>query len=111
MNDAVRIAPAFAGARTGARLPDRVEARAAGVLLALALMAVGGCAIVPSDPALRAEFQEVNDPAEPAMRAIFSFNRVVDQVALKPAAAIYRTFVPDPVRGRASINSILRGTL
>jgi len=102
MNDAVRIAPAFAGARTGARLPDRAMARKAGVLLACALMAVGGCAAVPTDPALRAEFQEVNDPAEPAMRAVFGFNRVVDQVAIKPAAAIYRTFVPDPVRGKVT---------
>jgi phospholipid-binding lipoprotein MlaA len=55
-----------------------------------------GCATMP-DPADKeavAEFKEINDPGEPAMRAIFEFNLALDKMVLKPAAEFYKGFVP-----------------
>ena len=52
----------------------------------------------PSDQEAVAEFKEINDPAEPAMRAIFEFNRVLDKAFLKPAAEFYKGFLPPPLQ-------------
>ena len=67
--------------------------------LALAVIAVilSGCATSP-DPKNReavAEFERVNDPAEPTMRAIFGVNEALDSVILKPVAKVYKDVMPD----------------
>jgi phospholipid-binding lipoprotein MlaA len=48
----------------------------------------------PSDKEAVAEFNEINDPGEPAMRAIFEVNLVLDKLLLKPAAEFYKGFMP-----------------
>ncbi|HEX6144198.1 MAG TPA: VacJ family lipoprotein [Geminicoccaceae bacterium] len=48
-------------------------------------------------PQLHAQENEP-DPLEPANRAIFSFNEVIDGLLIKPAALIYRGVVPELVR-------------
>lgn len=55
----------------------------------LAAIFLGGCASA----------RNPKDPLEPLNRNIYEFNRVVDKVALKPAAKGYKAAVPPPVRG------------
>lgn len=50
---------------------------------------ISGCASKASNP---------DDPFEHFNRKVYAFNNVVDKVALKPAAKIYKTIVPGPVR-------------
>lgn len=66
----------------------------------LSLFLVSACATAPdpTDPEAVSEYRQINDPAEPANRAIFAVNEVVDMVVLKPAAGMYRDLVPPPVR-------------
>lgn len=77
-----------------------VISRFAASLLALAV--VSGCASRPpaDDVEARAEWEQVNDPLEPANRAIFEFNQVVDRALLKPLATGYRKAVPQFGRDR-----------
>ena len=63
-----------------------------------AALTVTACAHVPVDPDPRAEYDKVNDPAEPTNRAIFAGNRFVDRHVLKPVANAYVDYVPDRVR-------------
>jgi phospholipid-binding lipoprotein MlaA len=62
------------------------------------LLAVAACATPPSDPEERAEWEQVNDPLEPANRAIFDFNLTLDRYIMKPVATAYRDYLPEPVR-------------
>ncbi len=77
------------------------------LIVALAVFSLGACATAPdgSDPEAVAEYNEVNDPAEPTMRAIFAFNKTLDVVVLKPAASIYKDIVPD--KGRRAVHNFL----
>jgi phospholipid-binding lipoprotein MlaA len=61
---------------------------------------VTACAAVPdsSDPEAVAEYQEINDPLEPFNRAMFELNRGLDTLILRPAATLYRGFVPPPIQ-------------
>jgi len=61
---------------------------------------LAGCATAPSpqDREAVAEYEQINDPAEPAMRAIFEFNRGLDRYILKPIALVYKDYVPDPAK-------------
>jgi phospholipid-binding lipoprotein MlaA len=70
------------------------------VLISLALL---GCATPPdyNDAEAVAEFQEINDPAEPTMRAIFAFNQALDKTLLKPVANTYRSITSDKFRSKA----------
>ncbi|HCI46422.1 MAG TPA: hypothetical protein DFI00_03925 [Rhodospirillaceae bacterium] len=52
------------------------------------------------------EFGEVYDPIEPVNRQIFAFNDAVDEVALEPAAEVYRDTLPETIR--TGIANILR---
>ena len=80
--------------------PSRPIGSLASSALALALLA--GCATPPpaSDPEAVAEFQQTNDPFEPANREIFSFNEKLDKMAFKPVAEAYRDYVPQYARDR-----------
>lgn len=79
-------------------------ARNTGLALTVALAA--GCATPPAenDAEGLAEYNQINDPAEPTNRAVFSFNRGADDYAIKPAAQGYR-HIPEPVR--TSIHNFL----
>lgn len=70
------------------------------LVLALASMVLVGCATAPdrSDPEAMAEYQEINDPGEPTMRAIFAFNQALDKAILKPVANVYRETTPEKFR-------------
>jgi phospholipid-binding lipoprotein MlaA len=57
-----------------------------------------GCAEVPTDPEARAEYDRVNDPAEPTNRTIFAANQFVDRNALQPVARAYEDNVPSRIR-------------
>lgn len=64
--------------------------------VAALLILNGGCATAPN-PADReavAEFAAVNDPAEPTNRAVFAVNRGLDAAIVKPAATVYRDYLP-----------------
>jgi len=63
-----------------------------------AALTVAACAHVPVDPDARAEYDKVNDPAEPTNRAIFAGNRFIDRHILKPVANAYVDYVPDRAR-------------
>ena len=70
------------------------------LVLAFASVLMVGCATAPdsNDPEAVAEYQEINDPAEPTMRAIFAFNQALDTAVLKPVSNVYRNVAPDKVR-------------
>ena len=70
--------------------------RVLGAMVILGFMSA--CATAPTDPEELAEYNEANDPIEPANREIFDFNNWVDRNALKPVATAYRDTVPEGVR-------------
>ncbi len=63
-----------------------------GVLSALLSLTLVGCATVDNH----------HDPIEPVNRGIYSFNKGVDVMMLKPAAHLYDIFIPDFVSHRVS---------
>ena len=66
--------------------------------LALSLLAAGGCSQrAPATAACGNVAYQVSDPAEPANRAVFAFNRTVDDYLLAPVARGY-TALPDFAR-------------
>lgn len=73
-------------------------ARIALVLAALSALVLGGCASVPNDPEERKAYYKTNDPIEPINRAIFSFNRGLDAVILKPVASVYKQVLPQTLQ-------------
>ena len=81
-----------------ARVPHRGEFSSPVVALA-AVLALGACAEVPTDPAAREAYDEANDPAEPTNRVIFAGNQWLDRNALQPVARSYQDTVPEDVRG------------
>jgi phospholipid-binding lipoprotein MlaA len=70
---------------------------ASGIALALTL-ALAACAHAPADPEARADYERINDPAEPTNRVIFAGNKFVDDHALQPVARSYQDYVPGRVR-------------
>ena len=71
------------------------------VITAVLICGLNGCATPPpaSDKDALADFNETNDPLEPANRAIYAFNNGVDTVIMRPVAQAYRALIPAPVRG------------
>ena len=69
-------------------------------LLGLLSLMMAGCATAPNpdDAEAVAEYQEINDPAEPTMRAIFAFNQALDKTILKPVSKAYKEVAPEKVR-------------
>lgn len=59
--------------------------------LAVAGLILAGCS-VPDTPT------DIHDPYEPVNRAVHSFNKGVDTVAIRPASQVYGHIVPQPVR-------------
>ena len=69
--------------------------RRLGIILAVAAAsALSACTSLPEDPEARAETLALNDPAEPVNRAVFEFNRGVDNVLLRPISEAYRNVLP-----------------
>ncbi|NQU58310.1 MAG: VacJ family lipoprotein, partial [Rhodospirillales bacterium] len=70
------------------------------LVLAFTSLVLIGCATAPDskDPDAVAEYQEINDPAEPTMRAIFAFNQALDNAILKPVSNAYLHTAPEKVR-------------
>ena len=62
------------------------------VAMAVAATLMGGCASGDTGAA------EVWDPIETPNRFMFSLNRAVDIIALRPVAVIYRDWVPEPAQ-------------
>ncbi len=76
--------------------------RRGAVLAALfAVLLLAGCATRPEDPEDYADYQERNDPFEPANRAVFAFNMALDDIIVRPLAIGYRAVVPGAVRSAA----------
>lgn len=61
---------------------------------------LSGCATPPppTQPDALAEFQAVNDPAEPFNRAMYAVNTKLDTYVIRPAAVAYTDVLPDGVR-------------
>jgi len=72
------------------------------VIVLMAAVTLSACASTQNST----EFGEVYDPIEPVNRQIFAFNDAVDEVALEPAAEVYRDTLPETIR--TGIANILR---
>ncbi|MDT7837559.1 MlaA family lipoprotein [Aquabacterium sp. OR-4] len=68
-----------------------------GALLLLASLALGGCATLPSPSDGPGRLTQ-KDPFERFNRHVFAFNEGLDEVAIKPAALLYQSLVPQPLR-------------
>jgi phospholipid-binding lipoprotein MlaA len=68
--------------------------------LALAILLLAGCAEKPAanDPDGLADYNERNDPYEPANRKFYAINNALDKAVLHPAAVGYRAAVPMVIR-------------
>ena len=75
------------------------KARHSLVAMTAAAALLGGCSTGDTGAA------EVWDPIETPNRFMFSINRVVDIIALRPVAVIYRDWVPEPAQ--KSVRSFL----
>ena len=85
-------------------------------LAALTLLLLAGCAHAPGEERLAEQ-----DPLEGFNRGMWTFNRAVDTVALKPVTKVYRAVTPRPARRGLSrllanlsepysmINNVLQG--
>ncbi|MFN6953932.1 MAG: VacJ family lipoprotein [Acetobacteraceae bacterium] len=69
-------------------------------LCCLMALALAACATRPpaSEPEARAEFDANNDPLEPLNRGLFFVHEGLDTLVLRPAAEIYRVFLPPIIR-------------
>jgi phospholipid-binding lipoprotein MlaA len=69
-------------------------------LCCLAALALSACATRPpaSEPEARAEFDANNDPLEPLNRGLYFVHDGLDTLVLRPAAEMYRLFLPPIIR-------------
>lgn len=63
------------------------------VLALSALLWTSGC-VIQNTPEKIAQVEETNDPFEPTNRYIFEINRFLDEMFLKPVAAMYNAALP-----------------
>jgi len=63
-----------------------------------AILGLGACAEVPTDPVAREVYDEANDPAEPTNRVVFAGNQWLDRNAVQPVARAYQDNLPGGVR-------------
>ena len=89
--------PVIAKMPPTARRPWIARTRPSAVVLALPL-ALAACAHAPEDPEARAEYNRINDPAEPTNRTIFAGNKFLDDHAVQPVARGYQDYIPGGVR-------------
>lgn len=63
----------------------------------LACIFLSACSAPPSskDKIATAEYNELNDPAEPTNRMIFDFNQALDKAIFKPVASAYKNQTPN----------------
>lgn len=85
------------------RVEPRLSGRPGVLRPALALavaLGLGACAARPdpADPQAVAEFRANNDPLEPLNRGAYFVHDGIDTLVLRPAAEIYRIFLPPEVR-------------
>ena len=78
---------------------QRWRERNSGSRLAIVLLAailVTSCATAPNPKytAAVADYEILNDPAEPTNRAIFKFNKALDTAIFKPVATVYKDYTP-----------------
>ncbi|MBV8393906.1 MAG: VacJ family lipoprotein [Alphaproteobacteria bacterium] len=73
--------------------------RSAAVLATLAATSLGGCAVNDTGAS------EVWDPIETPNRFIFSINRTIDMIALRPLAVSYRDWMPEG--GKRGVRNML----
>ncbi len=76
-------------------MPNRLP-----LVLVTAALGLSGCASKPpaSDQEATADFQQTNDPYEPANRFSYRVSDTIDRYSLKPVAQGYVYVVPAPVR-------------
>ena len=81
---------------------SRTVSRILAVTITLASIVLVGCATAPdpNDSEAVAEYQEINDPGEPTMRAIFAFNQALDKAIVKPTALTYRNITSEKFRAK-----------
>ncbi|MGX9966914.1 MlaA family lipoprotein [Roseomonas sp. F4] len=74
--------------------------RVSSILALSLLLGLGACATRPdpSDSEAVAEFRANNDPLEPLNRGAYFVHDGIDTLVLRPAAEIYRVFLPPEVR-------------
>lgn len=77
--------------------PSAAWLSARNTVLALSLLAASGCSQRPPATACGPVAYQLSDPAEPANRAVFAFNRSVDDYLLAPVARGY-TALPNVAR-------------
>ena len=88
------------------KLCEKAGKAACGLAVAgMVAVTLAGCATPPTDPAARAEFEQINDPMEPANRYFFELNRFLDFLLIHPWADTYRRIVPD--FGRERVHNVL----
>ena len=85
-------------AKNGPRLCSRMV----GACCLMLVILLAGCATPPPVTEREAyqEYVETNDPFEPTNRAIFQFNRALDEGLFQPIARAYRSAVPLWLRQR-----------
>ncbi|MGK7863532.1 MlaA family lipoprotein [Falsiroseomonas sp. E2-1-a4] len=86
---------------TSGTLWGRSRTRPALPFLALAVaLGLGACATRPNptDAEAVAEFRATNDPLEPLNRGAYFVHEGIDTLVLRPAAEMYRVFLPPEVR-------------
>ncbi len=76
------------------------------------MLGLAACATPPpaSEPEALEEFRAANDPLEPLNRGLYRVNEAADTLVIRPAAEIYRFFLPSEVRlGIRNVLNNLRG--
>ncbi len=65
-------------------------------VILLAAVVLAGCASAPDmkDKDAVADYEMLNDPAEPTNRAIFKVNKALDTAIFKPVATVYKDYTP-----------------
>jgi phospholipid-binding lipoprotein MlaA len=73
------------------------------IALCVGFIALSGCTKMPQNQQPEQAIDE--DPLEPMNRFVFEFNKIVDNVLLRPITVVYRTIVPEP--GREMVSNAL----